>query len=65
MAQTDFYYMIADSWSMSIQYGGKTEMCSALSAITDTSSDEEIMDTFAAFSNAYWGTDFCSMGFCE
>jgi hypothetical protein len=65
MAAADFYYMIADSWSMAVQYGGKTAQCAALSAITADSSDEEIMDTFAAFSNDYWGKDFCSGGFCE
>ena len=65
MAATDFYYMIADSWSMGIQYGGKTAQCSALSAINADSTDEEIMDIFAAFSNDYWGKDFCAGGFCK
>lgn len=65
MAETDFYYMIADSWSMAIQYGGKTAQCAALSAITADSSDEEIMNTFAEFSNDYWGKDFCAGGFCK
>lgn len=40
-------------------------MCAALSAITAQSTDEEIMDTFAAFSNDYWGKDFCAGGFCK
>jgi pimeloyl-ACP methyl ester carboxylesterase len=65
MAETDFYYMIADSWSMAIQYGGKTAQCAALGAITETSTDEQVMDTFAAFSNDYWGKDFCAGGFCK
>ena len=65
MSASDFYYMIADSWSMAVQYGGKTAQCAALGAITADSSDEQVMDTFAAFSNDYWGKDFCAGGFCE
>jgi len=65
MARNDFYYMIADAWSMGIQYGGKTHMCEAFSTITDKSTDDEIENVFAAWSNDYWGTDFCAGGFCK
>lgn len=65
MSSTDFYFMIADSWSMGIQYGAKTKMCSAFSAINDQSTDEQIMDIFAAWSDSYWGKDFCAGGFCK
>ena len=69
ISQTDFYYMIADSWSMAVQYSAKLSLCSALAAVdeTDLSPEQDLkaMQTFAAFSNNYWGTDFCSQGFCE
>ena len=65
MSSTDFYFMIADSWSMGIQYGAKTKMCGSFGAITEQSSDEEIMNVFAEWSNAYWGKDFCAGGFCK
>ena len=57
--------MIADSWSMGIQYGAKTKMCGSFGAITEQSTDEEIMNVFAEWSNAYWGKDFCAGGFCK
>jgi len=65
MSSTDFYFAIADSWSMGIQYGAKTKMCGSFAAITEQSSDQEIMNVFAEWSNAYWGKDFCAGGFCK
>lgn len=65
MSENDFYYMIADSWSMAVQYSSKTSLCSALSTLTIESSEDEIMTTFAEFSKQYWGNDFCSGGFCK
>lgn len=65
MSAADFYFAIADGWSMGIQYGAKTSMCRAFSAITESSSDEQIMNVFADWSNAYWGKDFCAGGFCK
>lgn len=58
----DFFYMIADSWSMADQYGGKTQLCDAILSVGDAS-DDVLAKTFANFSNAYWGDDFCSGGF--
>lgn len=64
MSETDFYYMIADSWSMMIQYSSKLALCSLLeSSITANSSDDEIMIIFSEYSNKFWGKSFCSMGF--
>ena len=69
ISQTDFYYMIADSWSMAVQYSSKLSLCSALAVVdeNDPSPEQDLkaMQTFAAFSNNYWGTDFCSQGFCK
>lgn len=62
MSETDFYYMIADSWSMMIQYSAKTKFCAAIDLPADAS-DDEIMTTFAAFSHKYWGSGFCTGGF--
>lgn len=63
MAETDFYYMIADSWSMTIQYSAKDYLCDTINAIPLDATDEQVMETFAGISNSYWGDDFCSMGF--
>jgi pimeloyl-ACP methyl ester carboxylesterase len=64
MSHNDFYYMIADSWSMMIQYSSKTTLCDTIN-LPETASDEEVMTTFANLSNKYWGSDFCSGGFCK
>lgn len=64
MSHNDFYYMIADSWSMMIQYSAKTQLCNTIN-LPPTASDEELMENFATLSNKYWGTDFCSGGFCK
>jgi hypothetical protein len=40
MSDTDFYYMLADSAAMGVQYGGKDLLCSSLPAAT---TDEELM----------------------
>ena len=59
----DFYYMIADSWSMADQYGAKSSLCDAILAVGTNASDEVLTQTFADFSNSYWGKSFCSNGF--
>ena len=52
-----------------MQYSSKLSLCSALAAVDENDSspeqDMKAMQTFAAFSNNYWGKDFCSQGFCE
>lgn len=63
MWKEDFFYMIADSWSMADQYGSKTSLCSTILDVGSDASDEVLMQTFADFSISYWGSDFCSMGF--
>ena len=64
MSHNDFYYMIADSWSMIIQYSAKSQLCDNID-LPVTATDEEIMTNFAAISNKYWGEGFCSGGFCK
>jgi hypothetical protein len=64
MSHNDFYYMIADSWSMMIQYSAKTQLCEAIN-LPETASDQEIMENFATVSTTYWGKDFCRGGFCK
>lgn len=63
MWKEDFFYMIADSWSMADQYGSKQPLCDTMLAVGENASDEVLTKTFAEFSNSYWGSDFCSMGF--
>lgn len=62
MDLVDFFYMIADSWSMMIQYSAKTSFCAAID-LPEEASVEEVAKNFAAFSNSYWGTGFCAGGF--
>lgn len=59
----DFFYMIADSWSMADQYGAKSALCPAILAPGPDASDLELTQAFSAFSAEYWGEDFCSGGF--
>lgn len=59
----DFFYMIADSWSMADQYGGKSLLCDAILSVPSDADDVTLMTTFADFSNDYWGKDFCAGGF--
>lgn len=63
MSVADLFYMMADSWSMAVQYSSKSDLCTALSTVDASSPDEEVMSTFATFSLEYWGEDFCSAGF--
>jgi hypothetical protein len=60
----DFYYMVADSWSMAVQYSSKSYLCAAIHLPT-SATDEEIIKAFADFTNNFWGTDFCASGFCK
>lgn len=62
IAETDFYYMIADAWSMMIQYSAKTGLCSRIDLPKDAS-DEQVMENFASYTNEFWGADFCAGGF--
>jgi hypothetical protein len=64
MSLQDFYYMIADSWSMVIQYSSKSTLCNTINLPADAT-DEEIMNNFAKLTNVYWGTNFCAGGFCK
>ena len=65
MWKRDFLYMIADSWSMVDQYSSKSQLCEAILAVGPDASDDVLTATFSNFSNSFWGTDFCSMGFCK
>jgi len=60
MAPGDFFYMLADSAAMADQYDNKAILCSAISAVNATSADEDLMRTFADFTNSYWGPQFGS-----
>jgi len=63
MWKEDFLYMIADSWSMADQYSAKSQLCSAILKPGPDASDEVLTQTFADFSNQFWGKDFCAGGF--
>lgn len=61
----DFFYMMADSWSMADQYSSKDDLCTSIMSVGETATDEELMQVFADFTNSFWGQDFCSGGFCK
>lgn len=64
ISEVDFLYMIADSWSMMDQYGGKEELCTTIMSIPqDEVSVEKLTSVFSSLSNKYWGEQFCSQGF--
>lgn len=63
MWKNDFLYMIADSWSMADQYSAKSQLCEAILAVGEKATDDVLTQTFADFSNSFWGTQFCSGGF--
>ncbi len=63
MAEVDYLYMLADSWSMADQYGNKSKMCDAILAVDEDSSIDVLTQTFADFSISLWGEGFCSAGF--
>jgi hypothetical protein len=62
MDKTDFYYMIADSYSMHIQYNKKTLLCDTLN-FKEGTTNKEIMTTFATMTKTQFGADFCRGGF--
>lgn len=63
MSVQDFYYMIADSWSMAVQYSSKSQLCSAILSVDEDATPDVLMSTFSEFSKEYWGDDFCTGGF--
>jgi hypothetical protein len=58
----DFFYMLADSFSMAVQYSQKTSLCGALDISTPVS-DEQLMMMFSNFTQSFWGPQFCASGF--
>ena len=63
MWKEDFYYMIADSWSMADQYGSKAALCDTMLGLGEDATPEMLTKSFADFTNSYWGSDFCAGGF--
>jgi len=60
----DFFYMMADSAAMADQYGNKAALCNwmAQANMTDPNS---LMQSFANFTNTFWGKDFGSNCFYD
>eukprot|EP01029_Cantina_marsupialis_P010022 TRINITY_DN2298_c0_g1_i2.p1 TRINITY_DN2298_c0_g1~~TRINITY_DN2298_c0_g1_i2.p1 ORF type:complete len:249 (-),score=79.78 TRINITY_DN2298_c0_g1_i2:261-1007(-) len=54
MDDADFFYMVADSMSMAVQYGHKDALCNPLIS----ASANELIPTFANFTNHFWGKEF-------
>mmetsp|Transcript_64794 Transcript_64794/g.180048 ORF Transcript_64794/g.180048 Transcript_64794/m.180048 type:complete len:468 (-) Transcript_64794:401-1804(-) len=60
MWDEDYFYMLADSAAMADQYGSKFALCDTLGAMGSDATDATKMETFANFTNTYWGADFGS-----
>ena len=56
----DYFYMLADSAAMADQYGNKFALCNTLAAMGSNPTDATKMETFANFTNTFWGPDFGS-----
>jgi len=54
MIPADFFYLLADSAAMAVQYGHKESICKAMVPATAT----EKMAVFANFTASMWGADF-------
>lgn len=54
----DLFYMIADAWSMAVQYGEKENLCSAMDAIPSDASSYELVTAFSNWVKEYYGEDF-------
>jgi hypothetical protein len=54
----DFWYMVADSAAMAVQYGNKASLCDPLTAAFEAGGD--LVTTFANITNAVWGESFGS-----
>lgn len=64
ISEVDFLYMIADSWSMMDQYGGKSQLCSTiLSVPQEDVTVDKLTAVFSDLSKSFWGEQFCSQGF--
>jgi len=56
--ERDFYYMLADSASMAVQYGSKEDMCIALQRYGPDADPEDLRVQFANFTKAHYGENF-------
>jgi hypothetical protein len=54
--QADFFYMVADGNAMAVQYGKRTDICSALSAAA--SAGDPLPEAQAKFLLDLWGANF-------
>lgn len=54
----DFWYMVADSAAMAVQYGNKASLCEPLTAAYEAG--EDLVTTFATVTNDVWGDSFGS-----
>jgi pimeloyl-ACP methyl ester carboxylesterase len=54
----DLFYMIADAWTMAVQYGEKDNLCSAMEAIPSDASHHELVTYYSDWVKGYYGEDF-------
>lgn len=58
LADNDFWYMVADSMAMAVQYGNKANMCDVI--VPAFIAGEDMITVFANFTNSFWGDSFGS-----
>ena len=63
LSSSDFFYMLADSSAMAVQYGHKDTVCSAMTKAVSEGAD--LIAAFANFTTSLWGADFPSMCFYD
>jgi len=60
----DFFYMVADSSAMAVQYGMKEIFCSGIIPV-DPDDHEALIETYSNLTMKIWGDDFPSMCFYD
>eukprot|EP00898_Chlorokybus_atmophyticus_P003877 jgi/Chlat1/4490/Chrsp29S04427 len=61
LSTADFFYMLADSAAMAIQYSQKATLCNYLEehgAFLRNATREILVTAFASFTNTFWGASF-------
>ena len=54
----DFMYMLADGYSMMVQYGSKKDLCKGLARVPDSVDDSTAMRNLANVLTSHYGSDF-------
>mmetsp|Transcript_35396 Transcript_35396/g.100220 ORF Transcript_35396/g.100220 Transcript_35396/m.100220 type:complete len:536 (-) Transcript_35396:160-1767(-) len=59
LADNDYRYMMADSFSMAVQYGHKTQLCTSMQEYEERS-DHDLLVGFSNFTAWLWGENYAA-----